>query len=110
MRKSKPSATQPVNAKNILVYQNYLAQNLTFPFLADRLAPIQPTEYVGGDLQILGINTDMDEYDLEFYGVLCDAKRNRRAIQIPLCDIHMRAGSPNQKLIEEYQDWFWNNR
>lgn len=90
--------TQPVTAKNTLAYQNYLEKSLFFPFLADRYAPIQPTKYVGDDIQIIGINTDMDTLDLEFYGVLCDAKRSRRT------------GNPNHKLVEEYQDWFWNNR
>ncbi len=110
MSQLKPVSTQPVTAKNTLAYQNYLEQNLIFPFLADRYAPIQPIQYVGGDIQVIGINTDMDTLDLEFYGVLCDAKRNKRTIQVPLADIHMRADSPNQKLVEEYQNWFWNNR
>jgi hypothetical protein len=102
--------TQPVTAENTLAYQNYLEKNLVFPFLADRYATIQPTQYVGGDIQITGVVTDLADLGLEFYGVLCDAKRNRRTIQVPLADIHMRKDSPNQKLIEEYQDWFWNNR
>ena len=102
--------TQPVTAENTLAYQNYLAQNLTFPFIVDRYEAIQPLKYVGGDIQIIGVVTDLDYLGLEFYGVLCDAKRNKRTIQVPLADIHMRADSPNQKLVEEYQDWFSNNR
>ena len=44
------------------------------------------------------------------YGILCKAKHERRGLILPLGELEVKKGKPNRQLIEDYGDWFWNNR
>ncbi len=44
------------------------------------------------------------------YGMLCNAKHERRRIILPLGDLEVRKSKPNRQMVEDYSYWFWNWR
>ena len=88
-------------------WENYLSENLTFPFKAfiDEFQERGPLR--SGDKIIVEKIIDEDD----FYGVLVKVKRGREYFDFPLCDIAAQdKKSANYKVLDGYRTWFANCR
>jgi len=95
-----------VDEDMLLAYRSYLANNLTLPFEARHC----PEDGPENDVTVIGL-PDPDECECdEFYGLLCEARLERKQIIVPLGEIEVRKGTPNHQLVDDYSYWFWNWR
>lgn len=98
-----------VSKETLEIYHSYLSENLSFPFDA-RYSKEAPLEDTYCDVEITGLTEFEDSPEPEFYGLFCEEKRGRRKIVIPLAEVTVKQEGRNKQLIEDYRDWFWNNR
>jgi hypothetical protein len=90
------------------VYRQYLAANLTFPVEAEYGTEFGHPEKV----KITGLGDPDEEppYIDDKYGLLCDARMDRRKAVLPVGELEVTKGKANRQLIEDYRSWFWNYR
>jgi hypothetical protein len=99
-----------VSENTLEIYHGYLGENLSFPFDAEYSQETGPLEDTHYDFQATGL-LDLDECpDLEFYGLFCEGKRERRRVVVPLAEVEVKQRGKNRQLIEDYSMWFWNYR
>jgi len=48
--------------------------------------------------------------DSEDVGLLCTARHGQQVIDLPLVDLEVADGDPNNQVLEDYWYWFWNWR
>lgn len=54
--------------------------------------------------------TDPGDCD-EFYGLLCEARRGKQGLDLPMGEIEVKKKEDtNRQLVEDYSYWFWNYR
>ena len=44
------------------------------------------------------------------YGILCEARHERRVVTLPLGELEVKKGKPNRQFVADYSYWFWNYR
>src|SRR5262249_4533958 len=92
---------------NLRTYHAHLARQLRFPFRANRVeAALEPVQYRRYRITVNALLA-AEEGDTDS-GLLCEAVEEGETIQMPLADIKNVAAGPNRQLVEDYQDWFWN--
>jgi hypothetical protein len=86
-------------------WEEYLAENLSFPFEAEvdeyqEKGPLQ----AGDRVKVTGIGLVDD-----LYGVIVDLRRGRRKYAFHLCDLAViDERSPNHQIVDDYRTWFAN--
>jgi len=86
-------------------WEEYLAENLTFPFEAEidewqERGPLQ----AGARVKVTGISL-MDD----LYGIIIDVRHERIKYAFPLCDLEVvDEDSPNHQIVKDYRVWFAN--
>jgi uncharacterized protein YodC (DUF2158 family) len=96
-----------VENEALAMYQEYLANNLTFPFTAEHSGKDGRRERV----KVIGLGDPDDEAMIdETYGILCEARLEHRIVTLPLGELEDAQGKLNRRLIEDYCYWFWNWR
>jgi hypothetical protein len=86
-------------------WDEYLEENLTFPFEAEvseyqERGPIR----AGDKLTVMSI-TDVDE----MYGLIVGVKRGHESYDFPLCDLTVVGNeSSNKQIVKDYAVWFAN--
>jgi hypothetical protein len=93
-------------------YQKYLATNLVFPFEAEHTSESGPMFRRSTSVKVTGLG-DPDEdtpYIDDMYGLLCDARMDKRKVVLPLGELEVPKSKPNRQLIDDYCYWFWNYR
>jgi hypothetical protein len=86
-------------------WEDYLEENLTFPFAAEidewqERGPLQ----AGDRVKVMGIGLVDD-----LYGIIVDVRRERGKYAFPLCDLEVVGeDSPNHQIVEDYRVWFAN--
>jgi hypothetical protein len=99
-----------VSSETLKVYHNYLSKNLSFSFEAKYSCETGFLKTVYYDIEVTDI-LNMDDCDgVEFYGLFCRGKRDKRKIIVPLAEVEMKQKGRNKQLIEDYRSWFWNYR
>ena len=72
----------------------------------DALVPVFPPE---GTVKVIGLGDPDDEPMIDdSYGIICEAKHERRSIDIPLDELDVKKNKPNRQLIEDYAYWLHN--
>jgi len=96
-----------VNDESLCLYNEYLVNNLIFPFEANQRAKYGSPK----PLKVIGIN-DPNESSMidDEYGILCDAKSNGRLVSVPLSHLNNVTGTPNRQLVNDYNYWIHNFR
>ena len=94
-----------VDDKTLETYQRHLATNLTFPFSAKQAIKFRaPTP-----VTVTGLGDPEDGLMLdETYGLLCEARRERQLVVIPLGLLESVKDKSNRKLIDDHCYWFNN--
>lgn len=97
-----------VNDGMLEVYRQYLAANLAFPVEAEYGAEYGHPEKV----KVTGLGDPDEEPPCidDKYGLLCDARMDRRKVVLPVGELEVTKGKANRQLIEDYRSWFWNYR
>lgn len=91
----------------VLAYYEYLAANLSFPFEAHCSIDTGPFSSRTHSITVIGL-LDPDEFLGEEFGIAFQALRGEDSIEIPLTEVEIRRGHPNQRLVEDYSYWFVN--
>ena len=64
-----------------------------------------------GVVKVIGLGDPDDELMIdEMYGILCEARHERRVVTLPLGELEVKKGKPNRQLVKDYCYWFWNYR
>jgi hypothetical protein len=99
-----------VDDTSLRTYYKFLAANLKLPFGATwegesrvRQVPEKVTVYALSDFED-------DSGTDETYGILCKAKLVDGKNELPLSELEMKDGSPNEQILDDYNYWFWNHR
>lgn len=94
-----------VDDETLETYQRYLAKHLKFPFSAKHAIKLRaPT-----DVTVIGLGDPKDGSLLdETYGVLCEVRRDRQVVVIPLGLLESVKDKSSRKLIDDHCYWFNN--
>lgn len=94
-----------VDNSTLEVYHQYLAKNLTFPFLAKQAVKF----HAPSNVTVIGLGDLGDGLMLdETYGVLCEARRDGQVVVIPLGLLESVKDKSIRKLIDDHSYWFNN--
>ncbi len=100
-----------VDDETLEIYHEHLSKTLVFPFEAERTSETGPFSSRTIQVKVIGLGDPDDEPMIDdMYGILCEARHERRAVTLPLGELEVKKGKPNRQLIEDYSYWFWNNR
>jgi hypothetical protein len=92
-------------------YHEHLLEYLAFPFEAEHTpesGTLFPCSY---SVKVIGLGDPDDEPMIdEMYGILCEARHQRRAVAVPLGELEVKRGRPNRQSVADYRYWFWNYR
>ena len=44
----------------------------------------------------------------DMYGILCEGRRDRRTVTLPVPELEVKKGKPNRQVIDDYSYWFHN--
>ena len=100
-----------VDDETLGTYHEHLSKDLVFPFEAEHTSETGPFSNRTIHVKVTGLGDPDDEHMIDdTYGILCEARRQRRMVTLPLGELEVRRGRPNRQLIADYCYWFWNNR
>ncbi len=100
-----------VDYDTLATYREYLAKHLVFPCDASHTGETGPFSSKTTKVTVISLGDPDDEVMIDdSYGILCNAKHERRGLVLPLGELEVKKGKPNRQLIEDYGYWFWNNR
>ncbi len=89
-------------------YHGYLKEHLSFPFSGKSSQEVGPLMDRTEVVTVVGL-VDADDCE-EMYGLLCQARQGKRRVELPLGEVEVDEGDPNQQLVADYSYWFWNHR
>jgi uncharacterized protein YodC (DUF2158 family) len=100
-----------VDDETLETYHEYLAKDLVFPFEAEHTSDTGPFSSRTMQVKVIGLGDPDDEPMIdEKFGILCEARHERRVVTLPLGELEVKKGKPNQQLVADYCYWFWNYR
>jgi hypothetical protein len=90
-------------------YHQHLSENLSFPFEAEHTSETGPFSSRTIQVKVIGLGDPDDELMIdEMYGILCEARHERRVVTLPLGELEVKKGKPSWQLVKDYCYWFWN--
>jgi hypothetical protein len=95
-----------VTEETLRRYHSYLACRLSFPFAATFSAETGPLEDTTFPVTVFGL-LDVDDCD-DMCGLRCEARHDKRHLELPLGELQVKKDDPNHRFIEDYSYWFWN--
>ena len=99
-----------VDDKTLLIYYHYLAKNMPFPFEVEHFEETGPFERKKHVVTVVGLlDSDAYEWD-EMYGLICEARTDKREIQMPLGEFEVDENDSKFQRLADYCYWFWNQR
>ena len=99
-----------VGKETLQAYYGYLASNLSFPFEARYPEPVGLHEEIIRTVTVVGLLDPAKNLDGESLGLVCEAQRGKRRIELSLAELELDQRDPNHELAEDYWYWFWNWR
>ncbi len=100
-----------VDDDTLETYHEYLSKNLVLPFDAEHTSETGPFSDRTIQVKVTGLGDPDDEPMIdEMYGILCEARHDRRTVTLPLGELEVKKGKPNRQLVKDYCYWFWNWR
>jgi hypothetical protein len=89
-------------------YHAYLLEHLTFPIDAEYSSETGPFSSRTIQVKVTGLGDPDEPMIDDSYGIICEAKYERRSIDIPVDELKVKKNNPQRKLIEDYSYWFHN--
>ena len=100
-----------VDDETLETYHEHLSKDLVFPFEAEHTSETGPFSSRTMQVKVTGLGDPDDEPMIDdTYGILCEARHERRVVTLPLGELEVNKGKPNRQLVEDYSYWFWNYR
>jgi uncharacterized protein YodC (DUF2158 family) len=100
-----------VDDETLLAYHTHLLEGLSFPFEAEHTSETGPFSSRTIQVKVIGLGDPDDEPMIDdTYGILCEARHERRVVTLPLGELEVKKGKLIRQLIEDYCYWFWNHR
>jgi len=100
-----------VHDETLEAYHEHLSQTLAFPFEAEYTSETGPFSSRTIQVKVIGLGDPDDEPMIDgTYGILCEARYERRRPVLPLGELEVKKGKPNRQLVDDYSYWFWNHR
>jgi uncharacterized protein YodC (DUF2158 family) len=100
-----------VDDETLLAYHPRLLEGLSFPFEAEHTSETGPFSSRTIQVKVIGLGDPDDEPLIDdTYGILCEARHERRVVTLPLGELEVKKGKLIRQLIEDYCYWFWNHR
>jgi len=100
-----------VDEETLEVYSEYLADSLSFPFQAEHTPESGHLFPHSRIVKVIGLGDPDDEPMIDdLYGILCEARHQRRVLVVPLAELEVEKGKPNRQAVKDYCYWFWNWR
>ena len=97
-----------VEDETLEIYHEYLSKNLVFPFEAEHSSQTGPFSSRTIRVKVTGLGDPEEPMIDDMYGILCEARHERRLVTLPLGELKVKKGKPNRQLIEDYSYWFHN--
>jgi hypothetical protein len=98
----------PLSQETHRQYYDYLKTHLSFPFEArylDQTGPLGMTRHA----HTVSVVAMLDDFPIdETHGAMCEAQEGQRRWELPLSQLELSGGSPNQQLIKDYLYWFYD--
>jgi len=93
-----------LDTQNQRKFLDYLQAHLAFPFQADCSAASVEGSGTSDAVTVLGFaDPSIDSKD----GIMCEARKGKSGLQVPLSDIHVIDDVSNFQLVEDYTYWLW---
>ena len=99
-----------VDYDTLEVYHEHLSKNLVFPVEAEHTSETGPFSSKTVQVKVLGLGDPDEPMIDDTYGILCEARHERRVVTLPLGELEVKKGKPNRQLLGDYCYWFWNWR
>ncbi len=100
-----------VDDETLLACHVHLLESLSFPFEAEYTSETGPFSSRTIHVKVIGLGDPDDEPMIDdTYGILCEARHERRVVTLPLGELEVRKSKPNRQLVADYCYWFWNYR
>ncbi|MEI8375147.1 MAG: calcium-binding protein [Planctomycetota bacterium] len=99
-----------VNERTLFRYYEYLAANLSFPFVAHYPHPTNTEEQSEFCCHVLELLDPSNHLGDEFDGIFCNTRKGQYELKLPLIELELPQDSSNCWLVEDYWYWFWNWR
>ena len=100
-----------VDDETLETYHEHLSKNFVFPFEAEHTSETGPFSSRTMRVKVIGLGDPDDEPMIDdTYGILCEARHDRRVVTLPLGELEVKNGKLNRQLVEDYCYWFWNYR
>jgi hypothetical protein len=85
-------------------YLEFLKARLSFPFKADYWPASAGDPKASGEVTVHGFAQEPIDAD---DGIVCEARKGKRAFPVPLSMIHVGEDGPNFQHVEDYTYWLW---
>lgn len=95
-----------VNDKSLTRYHAFLSERVSFPFDATFSQESEPFSTRKQAVSVIGLRST-DEID-DMYGLMCEARMERKVVQLPLAEVEPKKGNPNRQPVKDYSFWFVN--
>jgi len=100
-----------VDDETLETYHEHLSKSLAFPFEVEHTSETGPFSSRTIQVKVIGLGDPDDEPMIdEKFGILCEARHERRVVTLPLGELEVKKGKPNRQLVSDYSYWFWNYR
>ncbi|MBC8877101.1 MAG: hypothetical protein H8E44_47335 [Planctomycetes bacterium] len=97
-----------VNHETLTTYYEYLSKNLVCPLDAEYTSETGPFSSTTIQVKVTGLGDPDNPMIDNSYGIICEAKHERRSIDLPLDELKVKKNNPNRQLIKDYSYWFHN--
>ena len=97
-----------VDDETLETYHEHLSKNLVFPFEAKHTSDTGPFSSRTIQVKVIGLGDPEEPMIDDMYGILCEARHERRVVTLPLDDLELRKGDSNRQLVEDYSYWLHN--
>ena len=91
-----------VSSDTLEQYHAYLLEHLAFPIDAKFSSETGPFSSRTIQVKVTGLGDPDDPMIDDSYGIICEAKYERRSIDIPVDELKVKKNNPQRKLIEDY--------
>jgi hypothetical protein len=96
-----------VNGELLEAYHEHLSNNLIFPFAAEH----RPEHGHAEQIKVIRLDDPAEEPILdEDYGIVCEARLERRVMNVPLGELERVKDKTNRQLVDDFLYWFHNWR
>ena len=97
-----------VDSETLERYCGHLLEHLSFPFDAEYTSETGPFSSRTIQVTVASLGDPDEPMIDDMHGIICEAKDERRSIDLPLDELEVKRNKPNRQLIEDYSYWLHN--